>query len=73
VFGVVDLNFDECFEWCPRRGTRDHKYKLILSCIKSLQVQGLGQNFSVNALLLYEMNCLSPLILAQLLVLEVVF
>jgi len=25
---MVDLNFDEFFEWSPHRGTRDHKYKL---------------------------------------------
>jgi len=36
-----------------------------INCIKSLQVHGLAQNFSVNASLLYGMNCLSPLILAQ--------
>jgi len=28
VFGKVDLNFDEFFEWSPHRGTRSHKYKL---------------------------------------------
>jgi len=45
-----------------------------VKCIKkSLQVHRLGQNFSVNASLLYGMNCLSPLILAQLLVLKAVF
>jgi len=33
----------------------------------------LGQNFAVNATLLYWMNCLSPLVLAQLLVLKVIF
>jgi len=25
---MVDLNFDEFFEWSPHRGTRGHKYKL---------------------------------------------
>jgi len=44
-----------------------------INCIKSLQVHGLGQNFSVNTSLVYGINCLSPLILAQLLVLKVVF
>ena len=28
VFGMVDLKFDEFFEWSPRCGTRGHKYKL---------------------------------------------
>jgi len=28
VIGVVDLNFDEFFEWSPLRGTRGHEYKL---------------------------------------------
>jgi len=66
---MVDLNFNEFFEWSQHYGIRGHKYKLY----KSLQVHGFGQNFSVNASLLYGMNCLSLLILAQLLVLKTVF
>jgi len=44
-----------------------------INCIKkSLQVHKLGQNISVNVSLLYGINSLSPMILAQLLVLKVV-
>jgi len=28
VFNMVDLQFDEFFEWSPSCGTRGHKYKL---------------------------------------------
>jgi len=28
VFGLVDLNFNEFFEWSPHCGTRGHKYEL---------------------------------------------
>jgi len=28
VFGMVNLNFNEFFEWSPHHGTRSHKYKL---------------------------------------------
>jgi len=42
------------------------------NCI-SLQIHGLGQNFSVNESLLYGMNCLCPLSLAHVLVLKAIF
>jgi len=60
---MVDLNFDVAPEVTN------------INCIKSFQVglHGVGKNFSVNVSLLYVMNCLSPLILVQLLVLKVVF
>jgi len=38
----------------------------LINCIKSLRVHGLDQDFSENASLPYGMNCLSPLLLAQL-------
>jgi len=28
LFGMIDLNFDEFFEWSPHRGARNRKYKL---------------------------------------------
>jgi len=49
---MVDLDIDEFFEWSPHRGTGGHKYKLYKKS------PGTGQIFSVNASLLYGMNCL---------------
>jgi len=67
---MVDLYFNEFFEWSPHHGNRGNKYKLYKKSPKS---ENPGQNFLVNASLLYGMNCLSTLILAQLLVLKVTF
>jgi len=38
VFGMVDLKFDEFFEWSPRYGTRGHKYKLYKNQVRVLDL-----------------------------------
>jgi len=69
VFGVVDLNFDEFFEWSPRRGTRGHKYKV---CKKFTGTRIGSEFFSERVITVWNELSVS-LILAQLLVLKVVF
>jgi len=55
-------DFNVCGTW--RLPGSACNYTASVNCIKCLQVHGLGQNFSVNASLLYGINCLSPLIFA---------
>jgi len=59
---MVDLNFDEFFERSPHRGTRGHKHKLYK---KSPDTRIRSEFFNERII--------TPLILAQLLVLKVVF
>jgi len=44
-----------------------------INCIKSLQVHGSGQNFSVNVSLLYGINCLVSTDFSTITHLKVVF
>jgi len=68
VFDIADLNFGEFFEWSPHRGARSNKYKLYK---KFPGTRNRLEFFSERVTTVW--NELSPLILAQLLVLNVVF
>jgi len=71
VLGLADLHLYEFSECSPHCGSRGHKYKLYKKC-PGTRIS--SEFFSErNKLSVYGMSCLSPLILAQLLALKVIF